>query len=204
MTKEILSREQLADDPVEQFARWYAEADASEQIQYAAAACLSTVDPDGFPEGRMVIVQAFDQRGFTFFTDSRSTKAHSIRNTPKAALTFYWGPFERQIRIKGRVQSGTEAEADEYFARRPRRSQVTAWASDQSERMESRDTLARRIDALDDEYADVDVLPRPPYWQAYRIVPHAVEFWTARSRRLHDRFLYRRSDDGWMVERLHP
>lgn len=201
---EPLMREDLADDPLEQFARWYADANSSDQIQYAAAACLSTVDPDGFPEGRMVIVQEFDRGGFSFFTDSRSKKAQSLRDTPKAALTFYWGPFERQIRIKGRVQSGTEAEADEYFGRRPRRSQVTAWASDQSERMESRDAFARRIDALDEEYAGVDVLPRPPYWKAYRVVPHAFEFWTARSRRLHDRFLYRRTNDGWMVERLQP
>lgn len=205
MSTERLSRKQLADDPFEQFGKWFADAEASDDIQYAAAACLSTVDGDGFPEGRMVMVQAFDDRGFAFFTDDRSKKAQALRNAPKAALTFYWGPFERQIRIQGPVEPGTEAEADEYFQRRPRRSQVTAWASYQSEPLESRDALARHMADIDEEFADRDSLPRPPYWKVYRVLPHTIEFWTARARRLHDRFLYRRtSDDNWTVVRLQP
>lgn len=200
-----LSRDQLQEDPLEQFELWYSDAELSDEIQYAAAACLSTVDPDGFPEGRMVMVQEINQKGFAFCTDERSRKARSLDETPRAGLTFHWDPLERQIRIKGPVRRGTDEEASRFFQRRPRRSQITTWASEQSKPLDRRELLVERMNELDEEYADQTTIPRPPYWISYWLVPEAIEFWTARARRLHDRFLYRRADDNvWTVERLYP
>lgn len=201
----MLSLEDLPLNPFELFKEWFTEADASDKIQYAAAMCLSTVGPGSFPAGRMVIMQDFSPQGFAFCTDSRSTKGRSLAQTPKAGLTFYWGPFERQVRVQGHVQPGTDEEADRYFQRRPRRSQITAWASKQSRPLKKRKILADQMEALDAKYADQQTIPRPPHWKVYRIVPQTIEFWTARARRLHDRFLYTSSkEDSWQLQRLYP
>ncbi len=199
-----LSRDQLAEDPFEQFELWYSDADLSEDIRYAAAACLSTVDADGSPEGRMVMLQEVGGEGFAFCTDSRSRKARSLETTPRAALTFHWDPLERQIRVRGRVEPGTDQDADRFFQRRPRRSKITAWASEQSKPLASRQELADKMQDLDAAYADQSTIPRPSHWVAYWLKPESIEFWTARSRRLHDRFVYRRDEVGWSIERLHP
>lgn len=190
-------------DPMPFFAEWYADAEACEAIQYAGAMCLSTVSPDDFPEGRIVLLHDASADGFAFFTDRRSGKGQSLAETPRAALTFYWGPLERQIRVQGEVERGTDAEADAFFAERPRRSKGTAWASPQSQPM-APEELEQRIQATDDRFAEHETIPRPPHWQAYRIRPQMIEFWEARARRLHARIRYTRSGGDWTHQRLAP
>ena len=200
-----LSRDQLAKDPFKQFELWYSDAVLSEDIRYAAAACLSTVDPNGYPEGRMIMVQEVTDEGFAFCTDNRSQKARSLETTPRAALTFHWDPLERQIRIQGRVEPGSDEDASRFFQRRPRRSKITAWASEQSRPLDSRDQLATEMEELDHEYANRSTIPRPSHWVTYWLKPESIEFWTARSRRLHDRFIYRQDERAeWSIERLYP
>lgn len=207
-------------DPLDLFAAWHADASAHPHIMYAPAACLSTIDPAGYPDGRIVIVHAFDADGFAFMTDRRSTKGVSLAQHPRAALTFYWGPLERQVRIQGDVEIAPDDEANQFFAERPQRSRVTAWTSVQSRTLGSRATLNARIAEQDRTFEHVDDIPRPPYWQSYRVRPHTIEFWVARARRLHDRIRYTRAepvhddipapDSGeralptWMCTRLSP
>lgn len=191
-------------DPFVLFAEWYDAAEACETIQYAEAMCLSTVAPDGWPEGRIVLLHDVGPAGFAFFTDRRSDKGQSLKQTPRAALTFYWGPLERQVRVRGCVERETDAEADAFFEERPRRSKGTAWASPQS-RPITQPELERRMQEVDDQYEEQDAIPRPPYWQAYRVRPRMVEFWEARARRLHERVRYTRADgEDWTAQRLAP
>lgn len=192
-------------DPLRWFAEWHAAAEACETIQYAGAMCLSTVALDGFPEGRIVLLHDVGPEGFAFFTDRRSGKGRSLEQTPRAALTFYWGPLERQVRVQGAVERGTDAEADAFFEERPRRSKGTAWASPQSQPIPPVE-LERRMQDIDEKYAEQAPIPRPPYWQVYRVRPRMIEFWEARARRLHERFRYTRADGGesWTCERLAP
>ena len=191
-------------DPYRLFTRWYEEAGACEHIMYAGAVCLSTVDAEGRPEGRIVLMHAFDASGFVFFTDARSGKGRALAHLPEAALTFYWGPLERQVRVQGRVAQVAGEAADGFFRRRPRRSQATAWASAQSRPLKSRAALERRVEGVDAEFEGQGEIPRPPYWKAYRVCPRRIEFWTAGARRLHDRVLYAKAGDGWDVTRLFP
>jgi pyridoxamine 5'-phosphate oxidase len=200
-----LRRDELPDNPFTQFELWYSDAEISDDIKYAAAACLSTVDPDGWPEGRMVMIKEMNTRGFAFCTDMRSRKARALETTPRAALTFHWDPLERQIRIQGSIEEGTEEEADRFFQRRPRRSQITAWASEQSQPLEGRGHLETRMNELDEKFDGQTTIPRPSHWMVYWLIPESIEFWTARARRLHDRFIYRRTEENrWGLERLHP
>ncbi len=190
-------------DPMTVFAEWFADAEACEAIRYAGAMSLSTVSPDGWPEGRIVLLHEASARGFAFFTDRRSPKGQSLDATPRAALTFYWGPLERQIRVQGTVEPGTDAEADAFFAERPRRSKGTAWASSQSQPM-TLDALEQRMHAIDERFAEHETIPRPPYWQVYRVRPRTIEFWEARARRLHERIRYIRSGGDWAHQRVAP
>ncbi len=167
------------------------------------ACCLSTVSPEGLPEGRMILLKGADESGFVFYTNLESPKARSLAAHPHAALTFYWQPFRRQVRVLGRVEKVTEDEADAYFHTRPRESRLGAWASLQSEPLDSRETLERRFGEFSKKYEGREV-PRPPHWSGYRIVPDEIEFWIERPMRLHDRFLYARSDAGWKITRLYP
>ncbi len=183
-------------DPYRLFASWYGDAVACEEIKYAHATCLSTVDADGFPEGRTVLLKLWDRSGFVFFTDAESPKARSIAARPHAALTFYWGPLDRQVRIRGQVEKAPDEVSDECFRFRPRGSRITAWASRQSRVLESPSELERRVARLTEEFAGVEEVPRPPHWQAYRVRPRTIELWQARSNRLHDRWLYTASADG--------
>jgi len=192
-------------DPFELFDAWYAQAAGDTRIKYAAAVCLSTVDPDGFPDGRMVLLKMIDDGGFVFFTDAESVKGRSLLRFPNAALTFYWGPLDQQIRIRGGIEPASDAVSDECFQRRPRGSQVTAWASKQSRDLGSPAELEKRVAALTEKFATQDPVPRPPHWQAYRLVPRHIEFWAAAASRLHDRVLYSRTVDGtWSTRRLYP
>lgn len=191
-------------DPLAAFGEWYAAAADCAAIDYAGAMCLSTVAPDGFPEGRIVLLHDASPEGFAFVTDRRSNAGQSLEQVPRAALTFYWGPLERQVRVQGLVTPGTDAEADAFFRERPRRSRGTAWASPQSQPI-TREALERCMAAVDATFAARDPIPRPPYWQAYRVRPRKIEFWEARARRVHERFQYTRvPDGGWTCERLAP
>ena len=192
-------------DPFELFDAWYVDAARDERIKYAAAVCLSTTDLDGFPDARTVLLKLYDAAGFVFFTDCESAKGRSLLRFPHAALTFYWGPLDRQIRTRGSVELAAEKISDECFSRRPRGSQITAWASKQSRVLERPSDLERRIASFSRKFAGEDPVPRPANWRAYRLNPRAIEFWSARSNRLHDRLLYTRITDGsWSTSRLYP
>lgn len=191
-------------DPHVLFRVWYEDAERCEAIRYAHAMCLSTVDADGLPDARIVLLEHFDDAGFVFFTDARSPKARQLELRPAAALTFYWGPLDRQVRVRGEVTPWSDERSDACFAHRPRPSRITAWASEQSRPLASREALEERVDFHTRRFENQDTVPRPPYWRAYRLTARSVELWQARAGRLHDRLLYVRDGDGWRTSRLEP
>ena len=198
-----LSEADVAADPIEQFQRWFAEAVAAEHVE-PNAMTLATATPNGVPSARVVLLKLFDERGFVFFTNRESQKGHELEANPHAALVFYWDKLERQVRIVGVVEPASDAEADKYFADRPRGSQLGACASRQSSVLADRTELEHAVAKLDAEYAGRQV-PRPSFWVGYRVVPTTVEFWQGRPSRLHDRILFTRSADGsWTKSRLSP
>lgn len=197
-----LRRDDLDADPVSQFRRWYAEAEASVDVPEAVA--LATADRDGRPSVRMVLAKALDDRGFKFHTGHGSRKARELAATGRGALLFHWQPLGRQVRVEGAVERVPDAESEEYFRTRPRGGQVAAWASSQSEVIGSRDELEARVREFEREFEGRDV-PLPPHWGGYRLDPDVWEFWQHRDSRLHDRFRYSRQDGGgWTIERLAP
>jgi pyridoxamine 5'-phosphate oxidase len=200
-----LEAEDLLSDPMRQFEAWYEEARELSGLAYPNAMSLATVAPDGFPEGRIVLLKEMDGRGFVFFTNLDSPKARSLKGIPRAALTFYWEPLRRQVRVQGEVEEVSPEESDAYFRTRPRGSQIGAWASDQSAPLQGRSTLESRFAELEARFAEQDSVPRPPHWGGLRVVPRAIEFWQERMSRLHDRFLFRRGAAGvWEMVRLSP
>jgi pyridoxamine 5'-phosphate oxidase len=198
-----LNREDLADDPLTQFQRWFDEAVKACELEAAQAMCLSTINPKGVPEARTVLLKEVSQGGFVFYTNTLSPKGKSLASHPHAALNFYWHPLKRQVCIEGPVTRVTDAEADAYFASRPRGSQIGAWASNQSEPLDKRETLEKRVEGFTKKFEGKDV-PRPSHWSGYRITPEVVEFWQGRVSRLHDRFLYSRQNSVWRIQRLFP
>ena len=199
-----LERKDLHQNPFVQFSSWFDEARRALGIRYPSAFCLSTLDPEGYPNGRMLLMKDFTEAGFTFFTNRKSVKAQSLIALPKAGMTFYWDALRRQVRIQGDVTECDSAEDDEYFRTRDRRSQLGAWASMQSSELDSRQTLEERISAFDLHYGDGEV-PRPPYWGGYCLQPVKMEFWQERPNRLHDRFAYIRVEgDRWNMRGLYP
>ncbi len=198
-----LSESGLRTDPIEQFRGWYEEA-VAQKLSQPEAMCLATATADGRPSARMVLLRGLDERGFVFFTNYESRKAHELAANPQAALVFHWEPLDRQVRIEGNIERAGPEEADRYFAARPRGSQLGAWASPQSRVLTGRAELEERVRRVAALYPDGPV-PRPSYWGGYRVVPHAVEFWQGRLNRLHDRLRYTRRNDGsWLIERLAP
>jgi pyridoxamine 5'-phosphate oxidase len=196
-------RESEADpNPMEQFRGWFGEALAAD-LHEPNAMTLATATPDGRPSARVVLLKGFDERGFVFYTNYEGRKSMELEANPRAALLFYWGELERQVRVEGRVSRVPDRESDAYFAGRPRGSQLGAWASEQSRPVRDRGALERRLRELEGEYEGREV-PRPAFWGGYRVVPETMEFWQGRENRLHDRLRYRRAEGGWKIERLQP
>ncbi len=201
-TRAGLSESDVNPEPVEQFRRWFEEALAAD-LHEPNAMIVATASPDGLPSARVVLLKGFDDRGFVFYTNYEGRKGRELEENPRAALLFYWGELERQVRIEGTASRVSEEESDAYYAGRPRGSRLGALASEQSRVVGSREVLEGRIRTLEAEYEGRDV-PRPAFWGGYRVEPEAMEFWQGRENRLHDRLVYRRGDGGWKMERLQP
>jgi pyridoxamine 5'-phosphate oxidase len=192
-----------APEPFRLFADWLAEAEKSEPVNPNAMA-LATVDSDGLPDVRMVLLKGFDENGFVFYTNRNSAKGRELAANPKASLAFYWKSLARQVRVRGAVAPVTDRESDDYFATRPRGAQLGAWASDQSSPLESRFAFEKAVAVVTARYP-VGRIPRPPFWIGYRVAPAQIEFWQERAFRLHDRIVFSRKDDGvWVRQRLYP
>ena len=193
-----------ADEPFRLFAAWFADAKKSEPNN-PDAMTLATVDADGLPNARMVLLKGCDERGFVFYTNLDSVKGQELAEAPKAALTFYWKSLQRQVRVRGEVEPVSATEADAYFASRPHMAQIGAWASKQSSALESRLAFEKAIAIQTAKFA-VGTVPRPPNWSGYRVVPIQIEFWQERPFRLHDRIVFQRAslNAPWTKTRLYP
>ncbi len=189
-------------DPIELFQGWFQAAEES-GILLPEAMALATASPDGVPSVRMVLLKGADADGFVFFTNYGSRKASELDANPNAALCFHWAVLHRQVRVEGTVQRVSTAESREYFSTRPRGSQIGAWASQQSRRLDDRADLERRVEELKNEYQGQDV-PLPDFWGGYRLTPHRIEFWQGRADRLHDRLAFSGGPTDWSAERLYP
>lgn len=197
-----LREEDLAADPLLQFESWFGEAGTA-GVREPQAAALATATANGVPSVRMVLVKAFDERGFVFYSHYASRKGREIAANPRAALLFHWDPLGRQVRIEGPVERTSAEESAAYIRSRPRNSQLSALASRQSQKLESREELERRVGDLEREYADAEP-PMPSDWGGFRLAAETFEFWQQRHDRLHDRLRYRHEDGAWLIERLAP
>ena len=197
-----LDEEDVSHDPIVEFARWFADAQAA-HVEEPNAMVLATATVDGSPSARVVLLKAFDERGFVFFTDYRSRKGSELEDNPRAALVLHWKELERQVRITGPVERTSIEDSEAYFRSRPIGSRLGAWVSHQSALIPSRTALEAGLAEVEERFAEGDV-PLPPYWGGYRVRPETIEFWQGRESRLHDRIRYLRSGEAWRIERLAP
>ncbi len=202
-TKQGLREIDLDADPFKQFKTWFDQA-LNAQLPEPNAMTLATATVEGKPSARMVLLKDFSDRGFVFYTNYQSHKGQELNTNPQAALVFWWAQLERQVRIEGNVELVSPAESDEYFHSRPINSQLGAWVSNQSQVVNSREVLEQRQEQLIVQY-EQQIIPRPPHWGGFRVVPTEIEFWQGRPSRLHDRLVYRlQADNSWLIERLSP
>lgn len=199
-----LSEKDLHESPFTQFENWLIDV-ANAGVSEPNAMVLSTLDKEGYPQGRIVLLRNFNQKGFVFYTNYNSEKGNEILQHPKVSLNFFWVDLERQVRITGDISKISVVESNEYFNSRPRLNQISAWASPQSEVITSRTILDNRVKELEEEFKNQDVIPKPPFWGGYCVSPVKFEFWQGRPNRLHDRFRYSKlSENKWKIERLAP
>ena len=194
----------LENDPFSLFRTWLADAERSEPNDPNAMA-LATVDETGLPDVRVVLLKGHDEHGFVFYTNETSAKGRELAGTPKAALNFHWKSLTRQVRVRGSVEAVSEAESDAYYQSRARTSRIGAWASKQSQALESRAVFEQAVVDVERQYGEGPI-PRPPHWRGFRVRPLAIEFWHDRPFRLHDRIVFRRAtpDNAWTKQRLYP
>ena len=192
----------VAAEPFGVFAEWFKAAEAAEPNDPNAMA-LATVDADGMPNVRTVLLKGYDEGGFVFYTNYESAKGRELLATQKAALNFLWKSLGRQVRVRGDIATVSPAEADAYFCSRPRGSRIGAWASQQSRPLELRFALEKAVAAYTARFA-IGEIPRPGYWSGFRLTPREIEFWSAGTFRLHDRVVFRRAGEGWEKTRLYP
>ena len=196
-----LSRMDLLPDPMDQFKKWFNDARTAEILE-PNAMTLSTVSDNGIPSSRIVLLKEIESDGIVFYTNYESHKAREISQNHHVASCFLWKEIQRQVRIEGMATKVSREQSEKYFQSRPKKSQIGAWASEQSNVIESRDAIEAKQQELTDTYKDQDVLPLPPFWGGYKITLKNIEFWQGRRSRLHDRFRYRQVDGAWIVERL--
>ncbi|MDH3216449.1 MAG: pyridoxamine 5'-phosphate oxidase [Candidatus Krumholzibacteria bacterium] len=189
-------------DPIKRFRTVFRRAQVS-GIELPEAAALATVSDDAQPSVRMVLLKHADDKGFVFYTNLDSQKGRELKRNPRASLCFWWPALQEQVRIEGSVELVSTSEADDYFATRDRNSQLGAWASQQSSELPSLDELRHAFDEAAKQY-EKQLVPRPPHWSGYRLRPDRIEFWLGKPYRLHERYLYSREGDGWMMTMLYP
>lgn len=199
-----LKKSGLKDNPMELFDEWM-QAALETKVDEPTAFALSTVDKYGIPSSRILLLKSYDERGFHFYTNYKSAKAKEMNKNPNVALNIHWKPLHRQVRVVGVVKQMKRKESEAYFSKRPRGSQLGAWASDQSKVLKSRNQLKERLKQVEKQFSDFKKVPCPPDWGGYIIQPEMIEFWQGRESRLHDRFRYTNCGEGdWSIDRLWP
>lgn len=201
--KEVLDEKNVDPNPLQQFRKWFYEVEDDGGVDEVNAMTLSTIGLDGFPRGRVVLLKKYDENGFYFYTNYTSDKGKSILENDQVCLSFFWSSMERQVIIKGTAEKTSESDSSNYFASRPKGSQLGAWVSDQSSVVANRDVLNKELAALEEQYKGKEV-PKPPFWGGFLVRPLEIEFWQGRPNRLHDRIRYRLVDWDWVIERLAP
>lgn len=197
-----LSRNDLQNDPIAQLLAWWHDALAA-KLRAVDAVHLSSVDNEGHPDGRIVLLKQIDERGLVFFSNYQSQKAQQLQQNPAASLTLFWAALERQVRVRGFIKKTSREESEAYFKTRPRGAQLAAWASKQSQAVASRKVLEQNYDAIEKRFCAIEV-PCPEEWGGFRLFPATFEFWQGRNNRLHDRFRYSKEGTNWIIERLSP
>ena len=202
-SKGSLSEEETLENPVAQFKIWFDQAISADVLE-PNAMVLSTINEAGFPSSRVVLLKDLKEEGFNFFTNFNSQKGQDIARNTKVSLLFFWGELQRQVRIEGEVSFLAQEDSDEYFASRPKGSQIGAWSSPQSQIIADRSVLENKVQEKEIEFKDVEYIPRPAFWGGYSVRPVRIEFWQGRSSRLHDRIVYSKENNRWIKNRLAP